>query len=179
VRILVQRRTVGVLVLASVIAVSACHDTSRPKARAATSFAEGVCASISEWGNRIVEAANEFTDQSPHLSRTGRRSRYLFAFDEQGRITDHLRDEVAVAPSSGLAGAEAIRGELLHAVDDVTQNIVAQKADAAEHVDFHFIGPRPDRLFAGTEKSLSLLLKPLDEAARARHVDALGGSCGR
>jgi hypothetical protein len=34
-------------------------------------------------------------------------------------------------------------------------------------------------LFAGTEKSLSLVLKPLDEVARAHGVDELGGTCGR
>jgi hypothetical protein len=113
------------------------------------------------------------------LSEAGRRARYLFAFDEQGHITDKLREALGATPPNGVADAEAIRAELLHALDDVAQNIHDQKADAAEHVDFHFIGPRPDRLFAGTEKSLSLMLKPLDEIGRDRHVNALGGSCGR
>ena len=173
------KRVVAALAIASVISVSGCSDTSRPEASTATSFAEGVCSAISAWQSRVVDAANAFTDQSPHLSLAGRRARYLFAFDEQGRITDNLREELHVVPSSGLTDADAIRGQLLHALDDVTQNIHDQKADAAEHVDFHFIGPKPDRLFAGTEKSLSLMLKPLDQVAIDHHVDALGGPCGR
>lgn len=174
-----MRRAITALAIASVISVAGCSDTSRPETSTAASFAEGVCSAISEWQNRVVDAANAFTDQSPHLNVAGRRARYLFAFDDQGRITGDLREELQVVPPSGVTDAEAIRAQLLHAVDDVAQNIHDQKADAAEQVDFHFIGPRPDRLFAGTEKSLSLMLKPLDQVAIEHHVDALGGSCGR
>lgn len=173
-------RTVTALALVSVIALATgCSDSPRPAASTATSFADGVCSSISDWGTRVVEAANVFTDDSPHLSVGGRRSRYLFAFDEQQRITDDLRVELQTAPPNGVTDADARREQLLHAVDDVTQNIHDQKADSAVNVDFHFIGPKSDRLFAGTEKSLSLMLKPLDAIARDHHVDALGGSCGR
>jgi hypothetical protein len=168
------------LAIVSVIALTTgCSETSRPTASAATSFAVGTCSSISAWGNEIVDAANAFTDESARLNTAGRRARYLFAFDNQARITDHLREELQATPATGVADAEAIRAVLFHAVDDVLQNIRDQKADASANVDFHFIGPKPDRLFAGTEKSLSLMLKPLDEIARDRHVDALGGSCGR
>jgi hypothetical protein len=167
------------IALTTVIALSSCSDSARPQASSASSFPDAVCTAISDWGREVVDAANAFTDETAHLSDAGRRARYLFAFDEQARITTELRDELEAAPPIGVVDAEAIRVELLHAVDDVTQNIHDQKADAAEHVDFHFIGPTPDRLFAGTEKSLSLMLKPLDEIARGHHVDALGGSCGR
>lgn len=169
----------GVLGIAGAIALSACTDTSRPKASTATSFTEGVCAAIREWGDRVVDAANAFTDDTARLSDAGRRTRYLFAFDEQARITAELREELQAAPPIGVAEPDAIRVELLHAVDDVTRNIHDQKADAIEQVDFHFIGPRPDRLFSGTEKSLSLVLKLLGEIAREHDVDALGGTCGR
>ena len=172
-------RVIAVLVVASVIALAGCSESTRPKASTAPSFAEGVCTAISEWGSHIVDAANAFTDDSPRLSLAGRRARYLFAFDEQRRLTDDLRGELEATPPSGVADPEAIRAPLLVAVDDVTKNIGEQKADAAEHVDFHFIGPKPDRLFAGTEKSLSLMLKPLDDVARQQHVEALGGHCGR
>jgi hypothetical protein len=176
VRIL-ARRTVAAI--AALVVVAGCSDDARPKSATATSFADGVCAAVSEWGDHIVEAANAFTDDSARLNDSGRRARYLFAFDEQGRITERLREELQAAPPNGVGDAATIRAELLHAVDDVVQNIHDQKADAAEHVDFHFLGPKPDRLFAGTEKSLSLMLKPLDEAARQHDENGLGGACGR
>ena len=175
-----MKRLVSSLALVCVTAlVAGCSDATPSPASAATSFSAGVCSSISEWGHRLVATANAFTDESPHLSTAGRRARYLFAFDEQVRVTDDLREELDRVPTTGVPDPDAIRRQLAHAVDDVTQNIRDQKADAAAHVDFSFIGPKPDRLFAGTEKSLSLLLKPLDEIARQEHVDALGGSCGR
>ena len=174
----VIRRMAG-LAIVSVVALSGCSDATHPTASTSTSFASGTCGAISEWGKRIVDRANAFTDISPHLSTTGRRTRYLFAFDEQQRVTEALREELRTAPPNGVDDADAIRARLLQAVDDVSKNIDDQKADAAAHVDFSFLGPRPDRLFSGTEKSLSLMLKPLDELGRDHRVDALGGSCGR
>jgi hypothetical protein len=162
-----------------VVACACASDGAHPKTSTATSFATGTCAAIAEWGDHLVDAANAFTDDSPHLSAAGRRARYLFAFDEEVRITSDLRDELQTTPAAGVTDPDAIRAQLFHAIDDVTTNIRDQKADAAEHVNFHLIGPVPDRLFSGTEKSLSLMLKPLDEISRDRHVDELGGSCGR
>ena len=158
---------------------SACSDATHPASSTATSFTAGVCAAISTWGDDIVDIANAFTDVSVHLSIEGRRAQYLFSFDKQARATDDLRDELAAAPANGVDDPDALRAQLLLSTDDVIANIEDNKADAAEHVDFRFVGPKPDRLFAGTEKSLSLMLKPLDELARDRHVDALGGACGR
>jgi hypothetical protein len=173
-------RKLCALAIAGVIALATgCSDSSSPAASKAASFTDGVCTSISTWQNEMVDAANAFTDDTARLNDGGRRARYLFAFDEQARITDGLREEFQAAPSTGVTDADAIRVELFHAADDVTQNIHDQKADAAANVDFHSIGPKPDRLFAGTEKSLSLMLKPLDAIAREHHVDALGGTCGR
>jgi hypothetical protein len=161
------------------IAFLGCSESSQPSSSTAPSFVDGVCTSITEWGNRIVDAANAFTDESPHLSVNGRRARYLFAFDEQQRITDDLRSALEAAPSNGISDASGIRDELVRAVGNVSQNILDSKAEAVANVDFHFIGPKPDRLFAGTEKSLSLMLKPLDEVSRQRNVAGLGGPCGR
>jgi hypothetical protein len=169
-----MKRTVTTIALC--IVMIGCSDTKPPPA---TSFANGVCAAVSTWGTGIVDAANTFTDESPHLSVDGRRARYLFAFDEQRRITETLREEIAAAPQPGTANAGEVRDALLAAVDDVLANIEDQRADAAREVDFDFVGPRPDRLFSGTEKSLSLMLKPLDEQARVQGVAELGGSCGR
>jgi hypothetical protein len=138
-----------------------------------------VCASISTWSKDLVDAANTFTDLSPQLSVEGRRAQYLFAFDNQVRITDQLRDQLQAAPSTGVEDADALREELLHAADGVVANIRDDQADAAGSIEFDTIGPKPDRLFAGTEKDLSLMLKPLDALARDRQVDALGGTCGR
>ena len=173
-----MRRMTG-LAIASVIALSGCSDATHGTASTSTSFASATCGAISEWGKRIVDRANSFTDISPHVSTAGRRARYLFAFDEQQSVTDDLREDLRTTPPNGVDDADAIRAKLLQAVDDVSKNIDDQKTDAAAHVDFSFLGPRPDRLFSGTEKSLSLMLKPLDEIARDRGVDALGGSCGR
>jgi hypothetical protein len=167
------------LAIVAVIALLGCTESSRPSASNAPSFVGSVCASIRDWNDRIIEAANAFTDESPQLNFNGRRARYLFALDEQGRITDELRVELQAAPTSGVSDAGAIRDELLHAVDDVRQNVRDNKADAAEHVDFGFIGPKPDRLFAGTEKNLSLMLKPLAEVSREHGIEGLGGQCGR
>ena len=170
-------RAVSVIAIAASIA--GCGHEPRPSSSRAPSFTAGVCTSISEWSSDIVDAANAFTNLSPSLSIEGRRAQYLFAFDKQARITDELRDQIDAAPSNGVDEPSALRDALHRAIDDVLSNIADNKADAAANVDFHFIGPRPDRLFAGTEKSLSLLLKPLDELSRTHRIDALGGSCGR
>ncbi len=171
-----MKRAAAVLAIALVL--GACADEPRSEPHAAT-FTEDVCTAISAWGRDIVAAANAFTDDTNRLSADGRRSRYLFAFDDQRRITDDLLARLAGAPTAGVENADAVRARLLAAIDDVEANIAAQKADAAAHVDFSFPGPRPDRLFAGTEKSLSLMLKPLDEVSRDEGVAALGGTCGR
>jgi hypothetical protein len=163
----------------AVVLVCGCSDAVPTKASKAASFTDGVCASISDWENALVDAANAFTDETTHLTVDGRKARYLFAFDEQVRITEELRTQLESAPANGVDDPDAVRAALSHAIDDVIQNIHDQKADAAANVDFSTFGPKPDRLFAGTEKSLSLLLKPLDEVARASNVAALGGSCGR
>jgi hypothetical protein len=162
-----------------VVALGACSESTAPSAAKAATFAAGVCPSISTWENDLVDAANTFTDLSPHLSAEGRRAQYLFAFDKQERITEELRAQIDAAPSTGVEDAAALRESLARAIDDVVQNIHDSKTDSAANVEFDTIGPKPDRLFAGTEKSLSLLLKPLDQLARDQHVQALGGSCGR
>ena len=171
--------TRGVATVLFALGLAACAESSTPSAAKATTFAEGVCPSITTWQDELVDTANAFTDLSPSLSSDGRRAQYLFAFDKQARITEELRTQVAAAPSTGVDDAAALRASLDHAIDDVIQNIRDNKADAAANVEFDTIGPKPDRLFAGTEKSLSLMLKPLDQLARDQHVDALGGSCGR
>jgi len=171
--------TRGVATVLLALGLAACAESSTPSAAKAATFAEGVCPSISTWQAELVDTANAFTDLSPSLSADGRRAQYLFAFDKQARITEELRTQIDAAPSTGVDDAAALRAALGHAVDDVIQNIHDNKADAAANVEFDTIGPKPDRLFAGTEKSLSLMLKPLDQLARDQHVDALGGNCGR
>ena len=168
------------LVLAALLVVGAgCSDDSHSAASTATSFTSGVCSSISMWATDLVDAANAFTEQSPHLSESGRRAQYLFAFDEQRRITDELRANLSEVPGVGITEADAVRAELLAAVDDIEAEIADRKAFAADHIDFSTLGPRPDRLFAGTEKSLSLMLKPLAELSRTEGIIELGGTCGR
>lgn len=174
-----RRTTIAAGMVSVLVLASGCSESTTLKASKAASFPEGVCTAISDWGNAMVDAANAFTDETARLNVSGRRARYLFAFDDQRRITEELRAELDAVPATGVADADAIRAELQHAIGDVQGNIAAQKADAAVNVDFSFIGPKPDRLFAGTEKSLSLLLKPLDAVGREHKIDALGGSCGR
>jgi len=165
------------LALAAILctALFACGDR---EPAAPVSFSAGVCRAVLAWHDGIVDAANEFDDDSPQLSVDGREARYLFAFDEQARITDALRERIVAAPDTGVTDGASIRAALLQAVDDVKANIADQKTDAVDS-DLNFPGPRPDRLHAGTEKSLSLMLKPLDEAARDHGVTELGGTCGR
>jgi hypothetical protein len=170
------RATAAVLL---VVALGACSESTTPSAAKAATFAAGVCPSISTWEDDLVDAANTFTDLSPHLSVAGRRAQYLFAFDKQERITEELRAQIDAAPSTGIQDVAVLRESLGRAIDDVVRNIHDNKADATANVEFDTIGPKPDRLFAGTEKSLSLLLKPLNQLARDEHVQALGGSCGR
>lgn len=161
------------------VGLSACSASTEPSAARAPSFAAGVCGAITTWSHDLVDTANAFTDLSPHLGVEGRRAQYLFAFDKQEHLTDELRAQLRAAPATGVDDADGLRAELLRAADDVVRNIRDNKADAAVNVEFATIGPKPDRLFAGTEKSLSLMLKPLDALARDRHVEALGGRCGR
>lgn len=170
-------RTVACVLILAVLA--ACADSPRPSAAKAATFAEGVCPAVSQWGADIVDAANAFTTLSPSLSVNGRKAQYLFAFDKQEKLTDDLRVQIEAAPSTGVPNADEVRDALLHATDDVVQNIHDNRADADTNVEFETYGPRPDRLFAGTEKNLSLMLKPLDQVARDQQIDALGGSCGR
>ncbi|HEX4822374.1 MAG TPA: hypothetical protein VFV00_19355 [Acidimicrobiales bacterium] len=161
------------------LALGSCSESTTPAAAKAASFPEAVCPAISKWGSDIVDAANAFTALSPSLSLNGRKAQSLFAFDKQEKLTRELRAEIEAASSTGVPNADQVRGALLRATDDVVQNIRDNKADSEVNVDFHTYGPRPDRLFAGTEKNLSLMLKPLDELARDQHIDALGGHCGR
>ena len=169
----------GVVAALLVVAIGACAESTTPSAAKAASFPAGVCPAISYWGAGIVDVANAFTTASPSLSVNGRKAQYLFAFDKQEALTDELRTQIGAAPSTGVPNAEEVRTALLRATDDVVGNIHDNRSDADANVEFDTIGPKPDRLFAGTEKNLSLMLKPLDQVARDEHVDALGGSCGR
>ena len=154
--------------------------SSRSSAAPST-FAGAVCGAISKWQNRMVDAANAFSTDSPKLDVPARRARYSRAFDDQKAITDDLRKDVEAAPATGVADAEAIRAVLVAATGDVQTTLNLNQADAASHPDsdYEFQAVKEDRLFAGTEKSLSQMLKPLDEQARAHNVPDLGGTCGR
>jgi hypothetical protein len=129
----------------------------------------------------MVNAANAFSTDSPKLDVQARRARYARAFDDQKAITDDLRKDLEAAPANGVTDAEAIRTALVAATGDVQTTIQLNQADAASHPDsdYEFQGVKEDRLFAGTEKSLSQILKPLDEQSRVHDVPDLGGSCGR
>ena len=174
-----KRQMIAAGMVLVILLASGCSDSKPLKASKAASFPEGVCAAIFDWQNSMVDVANAFTDETRRLNESARRARYLFAFDEQRRITEDLRAQLDAVPATGVSDADAIREELQHAVDDVEANIAAQKADAAANVDFSFLGPKPDRLFVGNEKSLSLMLKPLDAISEEHGVAALGGKCGR
>ena len=154
---------------------------SRPSSVAPTTFAPAVCGAISKWQNRMVDAANAFSTDSPKLDVPGRRARYSRAFDDQKAITDDLRKDIQAAPATGVADAEAIRAALVAATGDVQTTLNLNQADAASHPDsdYEFQAVKEDRLFAGTEKSLSQVLKPLDEQSRVHNVPDLGGNCGR
>jgi hypothetical protein len=155
--------------------------TSSQSGPAPTTFAGAVCGAISKWQNRMVNAANAFSTDSPKLNVPGRRARYSRAFDDQKAITDDLRKDIEAAPATGVADAEAIRAALVAATGDVQTTLNLNQADAASHPDsdYEFQAVKEDRLFAGTEKSLSQILKPLDEQSRVHNVPDLGGGCGR
>jgi len=185
-----RRAVAGVVALALVAACSgnggdraaSTASATRASASAApTTFAGAVCRAISTWQDRMVAAANAFSADSGSLDVAGRRSRYLRAFDDQKAITAELRDALAGAPVTGTADAEAIRAALVAATDDVQTTLASNQADAATHPDSDYELPavKEDRLFSGTEKSLSQILKPLDEQAKSHGVADLGGSCGR
>jgi hypothetical protein len=148
---------------------------------APTDFTGVICTSISKWQNRMVNAANAFSTDSPKLDVAGRRARYSRAFDDQKAITNDLRQDIETAPAAGVGDAEAIRQALVAATGDVQKTLTEYQADAASHPDsdYEFQAVKEDRLFAGTEKSLSEMLKPLDEQSRAHNVPGLGGTCGR
>ena len=146
-----------------------------------TDFAGAVCTAISRWQNRMVDAANAFSDDSPKLDVPGRRVRYSRAFDDQKAITNDLRTDLQAAPSTGVTDADAIRVVLVSATDDVQTTLRLNQADAAAHPDsdYEFQAVKEDVLFGGTEKTLSEMLKPLDEQSRLHNVPELGGTCGR
>jgi hypothetical protein len=176
------------VVVAVIAACSGKSTTSEPKASASSqssaapaTFAGAVCGSVSKWQNRMVDAANAFSTDSPKLDVARRRVRYSRAFDDQKAITGDLRNDIQSAPATGVADAEAIRSVLISATNDVETTLNLYQADAASHPDsdYEFQAVKEDRLFAGTEKSLSQMLKPLDEQSRVHNVPALGGTCGR
>jgi len=148
---------------------------------APTTFVGAVCGAVSKWQNRMVNAANAFSTDSPKLDVPARRARYSRAFDDQKAITDDLHSDLQAAPAKGVADADAIRAVLVAATGDVQTTLNGYQADAASHPDsdYEFQAVKEDRLFAGTEKSLSQMLKPLDEQSRVHHVPDLGGTCGR
>jgi hypothetical protein len=186
-------RRVGLLTVLALLALAcssgskAAAPTSAPPPASAsesvapTSFAPAVCSDIFKWQNRMVNAANAFSDDSPNLDVPGRRARYSRAFDDQKVITNDLRADLVAAPGNGVADAEAIRAVLLSATHDVQTTLRLNQADAASHPDsdFEFQAVKEDRLFGGTEKTLSQVLKPLDEQSRLHNVPDLGGTCGR
>jgi hypothetical protein len=173
------------LLAACAVLLAACSsNSSSPPSQsslAPTTFAGSVCSAVSTWQNRMVNAANSFSTDSPKLDVAGRRARYLRAFDEQKAITEDLSKGIESAPATGVADAEAIRTVLVTATGDVQTTLQLNQADAASHPDsdYEFQAVKEDRLFAGTEKSLSQILKPLDEQSRAHDVPELGGTCGR
>jgi hypothetical protein len=179
----------GCVVAATVIAsCSGTSNTAAPKSGSPTTssaapatFVGAVCGSVSKWQNRMVDAANAFSTDSPKLDVAGRRIRYSRAFDDQKAITGDLRNDIQTAPATGVADAEAIRSVLVAATDDVETTLNQYQADAASHPDsdYQFQAVKEDRLFAGTEKSLSQMLKPLDDQSRVHNVPGLGGTCGR
>jgi len=183
------RRVVLLCVSAAlVVACSGKANNAAPSSTASTqssaapaTFVGAVCSSISAWQNRMVDAANAFSTDSPKLDVAARRARYARAFDDQKAITDDLRKGIEAAPASGVADAETIRAALVTATGDVQTTLQLNQADAASHPDsdYEFQAVKEDRLFAGTEKSLSQILKPLDEQSRVHHVPELGGTCGR
>jgi hypothetical protein len=162
-------------------ATSSTTAPSNHSQAAPDTFAGAVCSAISRWQGEMVDAANAFSTDSPSLDVPGRRARYLRAFDDQKAITTELRDALETAPGTGTADATAIRAVLVAATDDVQTTIRLNQVDAASHPDsdYEFQAVKEDRLFAGTEKSLSQMLKPLDEQARLHAAPELGGSCGR
>jgi hypothetical protein len=167
----------------AVLAFAGCASDAKPATSASsgapTSFSTNVCAAISHWQNAMVDAANAFSTDSPPLDIPARRARYLRAFDDQQAITADLVTALQSAPASG-APDEAVRTALLHAADDVRATLRDNQATAAAHPDsdYEFAGVKEDLLFAGTEKTLSEMLKPLDEQAR-ENDPAVGGTCGR
>jgi hypothetical protein len=176
------------VVVAVIAACSGKSHSSAPQSgapprssSAPATFVAAVCGSVSKWQNRMVDAANAFSTDSPKLDVAGRRIRYSRAFDDQKAITSDLRNDIQSAPASGVADAEAIRSVLVAATQDVETTLSQYQADAASHPDsdYQFQAVKEDRLFAGTEKSLSQMLKPLDDQSRVHNVPGLGGTCGR
>jgi len=181
----------AVLVCVSAALVVACSGTnntadttsasSSQSSAAPATFVSAVCSSVSAWQNRMVDAANAFSSDSPKLDVAARRARYSRAFDDQKAVTNDLRKDLEAAPAAGVADAEPIRAVLVAATGDIQTTLQLNQADAASHPDsdYEFQAVKEDRLFAGTEKSLSQMLKPLDEQSRVHDVPELGGSCGR
>ncbi|HEX2383568.1 MAG TPA: hypothetical protein VHI95_13075 [Acidimicrobiales bacterium] len=174
--------------VALMVACSDKPDSAEPASSASSqsspapaTFVSAVCSAVSTWQNRMVGAANSFSTDSPKLDVSGRRARYSRAFDDQKAITDDLRKDIEGAPAAGVAEAESIRTALVAATGDVQTTLRLNQADAASHPDsdYEFQAVKEDRLFAGTEKSLSQILKPLDEQSRVHDVPELGGTCGR
>ena len=123
-----------------------------------------------ERGQRVQHRQSE-------AGRSGTAGAVRTAFDDQKAITDDLRKDIEAAPAAGVTDAEAIRSVLVAATADVQTTINLNQADAASHPDsdYEFQAVKEDRLFVGTEKSLSQILKPLDEQSRADDVPDLGG----
>jgi hypothetical protein len=160
---------------------SSNQPSASSQSAAPTTFGPAVCAAILHWQDRMVDAANAFSTDSPKLDVPGRRARYSRAFEDQKEITNQLRRDLETAPAAGAANAEPIRAVLVAATDDVQTTLRLNQADAAAHPDsdYEFQAVKEDRLFSGTEKSLSQILKPLDEQARLYGVTELSGTCGR
>ncbi len=101
--------SVGAMVL--LVACSDSSNTAAPSSTAASSsspapatFTGAVCVAISKWQNRMVNAANAFSTDSPKLDVAARRVRYARAFDDQKAITDDLRKDIEAAPASRCRG---------------------------------------------------------------------------
>ena len=168
------------------VACSGSSNTGAPSSTAASSssaapatFTGAVCAAISKWQNRMVDAANVFSTDSPKLDVPRRRARYSRAFDDQKAITDDLRKDIEAAPATGVADAEAIRTALVAATGDVQTTLQRVTRPKPRRIRTATTSSRPSRRTGCSQEPRRACRRCSSRSTSSRGLTAFPSSAGR
>jgi hypothetical protein len=167
-----RRRVAGaVFEVAVVAALAACVDDGPGD----VTLAESLCPTVQAWSDATVDAVEGFRVASRELDPTGRRARYVQAFDELEALGERLADEL---------GELDLPVDVEASLDEAVTRVAALVGDgAAEAGDlpdaaYAVVAVRDGSLVTGVEKAKAIVFNTLADLA-AQPGSAVPRGCGR